>query len=183
MCKNNMCEKVFNSENMEIDLSKNIDEIISSYLENDKEELLRECIHCENTDFIKVSCFECEVFICFFCYDELKNNMELWDYDIVYNEYENKYVCNCKVGFCGDCNEYRNNDMVIDCNNCDRGFCCGYVEWKGDNYCRDCMNIFRIEDFEDLDCCNECGENCNELMINDINIYTDNVNLYCEDCI
>ena len=139
MCKNNMCEKVFNSENMGFDLSKSIDGIINSYLEKG---LLRECISCEETDILKVCCFECEVFLCNFCFDELKNNEDdLGSYDIFYNNDMGKYGCLCEVEYCRNCEEYRNDIWFKSCNDCNDVFCCGLIDSGDTMICYDCSKL------------------------------------------
>ena len=185
MCKNNNCEKtLFSSKSMEIDLSYSMDEIICSYIGNDNGEIIRECCNCENTDFIKVCCFECEIFLCSFCIEDIEKNGYLEDdWSLIYNSYEEKYICICKVDFCGMCDTWNNNENVRYCNNCETGFCCGYIEWNGDIYCLDCMEQFKVEEFEPVDCCNSCGDNCNQLTINNIKVYSDNIKFLCECCI
>lgn len=143
MCRlNNKCN-MFNSEKLELDLSKDMDNIICAFLKVDiyQQEGLETCANCERVDIyneynFKQICCNCEKRICLDCFNICKDEEDGFMLDEVsINNFgdsdEDAWICGDCGHSCESCEEYVDEWSIV-----------ALLNIEGDYIycCRQCVN-------------------------------------------
>ena len=187
MCKTFKCimenQEDFNSSNFEIDLGKDMDDIINSFIMEDEETINHdslncgECMWCEEIDILYLDCVNCESnSICYSC-------LETEEEDLIHNDcgwIEGKIECMCGYSYCNGCETDHRSKYLVYCVVCDNGFCEISVIDE-DCVCRRCLDNFECNGMDEEN--NKGCEICNEDYDEDEYYYEYNGKIICCECV